>query len=273
MIPSMWSSFFVDQSPEQMVRTFADSGWCDLELSTEHGQALLDRGEPRQVGEAFRAYASDHGVRFPQGHLWLGADIAGPDQDQTLDVLRRWLDLFMAVGIRAAVLHPGGAVLRQAGTPEERIVEIRTLALQTLADHVGGDGLVICLENGGRVNTQAAQLVEMIARADRPNLGICLDTGHLNLNAGDQAEFIRTAGHRLRALHIADNEGQTDQHLMPFGRGTVPWHVVTRELRALPYRGAVNFELPGESRCPLPVRLAKLAYLKAIVPVLLGTAA
>lgn len=74
-------------------------------------------------------------------------------------------------------------------------------------------------------------------------------------------------------MHIADNEGQTDQHLMPFGRGTVAWDTVTRELNALNYRGLFNFEIPGESRCPLPVRLAKLEYLKSILPILLGTGA
>lgn len=272
MIPSMWSSYLHDQTPEEMVCTFAENDWHDLELSTEHAAVLLERGDPKQAGQAFRAFADDHGVRFPQGHLWLIADIAGHNQPQTLDTLRRWIDLFVAVGIRAGVLHPGGGSLIKQGMPDEQVAELRTSALQTLADHTKGSDFVICLENGGGARTRAPTLVEIIKRADRPNLGICLDTGHLNLgDGGDQAEFIRTAGPWLRALHIADNEGQTDQHLMPFGRGTVDWAAVTRELNTLNYRGLFNFEIPGESRCPLPVRLAKLDYLKSILPILLGT--
>ena len=271
MIPAMWSSYLHDQTPEVMVSTFAQSGWRDLELSTEHAAVLLGRGDPKQVGQAFNALAADQGVRFPQGHLLLLADIAGHDQPQTLDTLRRWLDLFLAVGIRAGVLHPGGGTLTKQGMPVEQVDELRTSALQTLSDHIKCSDFTICLENGGGARTRAHTLVDIIKRASRPNLGICLDTGHLNLGGGDQAEFIRAAGPLLRALHIADNEGQTDQHLMPFGRGTVAWDTVTRELNALNYRGLFNFEIPGESRCPLPVRLAKLEYLKSIVPILLGT--
>ncbi|MFW6059739.1 MAG: sugar phosphate isomerase/epimerase family protein [Phycisphaeraceae bacterium] len=273
MIPGMWTSFLIEHDPEQMVRAFARAGWRNLELSTEHGAALLERGDGRQVGQRFRVFAEAEGVRFPQGHLWLHADIVSHDQSETLDTLRRWLDLFVTVGVRAAVLHPGGRALQREGIAEERIAEMRTAALRTLADHVRDTELTICLENAGQHKGSAQALVEMIALADRPNLGICLDTGHLHLTGGDQAEFIRTAGPLLKALHIADNEGQTDQHLMPFGRGTVAWDVVTRELNALPYERLFNFEIPGENRCPLPVRLAKLDYLKTILPILLGDAA
>lgn len=185
MIPAMWSSYLHDQTPEEMVSTFAQSGWRDLELSTEHAAVLLERGDPKQVGQAFNALAADQGVRFPQGHLLLLADIAGHDQPQTLDTLRRWLDLFLAVGIRAGVLHPGGGTLVKQGVPVEEVDELRTSALQTLSDHIKGSDFTICLENGGGARTRAHTLVDIIKRADRPNLGICLDTGHLNLGGGD----------------------------------------------------------------------------------------
>ena len=39
-----------------------------------------------------------------------------------------------------------------------------------------------------------------------------LDTGHANISGIDQVEFIRKAGTQIKALHIADNEGTSDQH-------------------------------------------------------------
>ena len=91
--------------------------------------------------------------------------------------------------------------------------------------------------------------------------GICLDTGHLNLAGGDPARFVTEAGPWLRALHIADNEGAADQHMLPYGRGTVPWEPFLKALGASGYDGLFNFEIPGETHVPMEIRVAKLRYI------------
>ena len=48
--------------------------------------------------------------------------------------------------------------------------------------------------------------------------------------------------------------------------------VSERALREVGYAGLLNFEIPGENRCPLPVRMAKLDYFAAVIPHLLGEA-
>ena len=97
------------------------------------------------------------------------------------------------------------------------------------------------------------------------NLGICLDTGHLNLSeAPDQTAFIRQAGKHIKALHIADNDGTSDQHILPFARGTVDITAVIRELKAIDYDGLYNMEIPGESRCPMEIRSIKLGYIQKV---------
>ena len=264
MQPGMWTSYLFASSPEEMVEQFAKKGWCRLELSTEHGEELLQRGDPATVGREFARFAADQGVSFPQGHLWLSCDIAADDQEEVLDKLRNWLDLFAAVGVRAGVLHPGGNELRRRKAAAEAILEVQVRALRQLCAHLQGTELGICLENVSGA-PEAEDLLSIIAAVGEEDLGICLDTGHLNMASGDQAGFIRRAGSHLKAMHIADNEGQTDQHLMPYGRGTVDWAVVMRELKALPYEGLLNLEIPGENRAPLEVLLTKLDYLKEVM--------
>ena len=85
----------------------------------------------------------------------------------------------------------------------------------------------------------------------------------------DQGGFIRAAAGRLRALHIDDNEGRTDQHLAPFASGTVPWAETMAALREIGYDGLFNLELPGENKCPLAIRLAKLDYLARLVALMI----
>ena len=269
MEPAVWSSYLIDLSPEEMVSVLAGAGWRASELSDEHGAALLARGRPAAVGREFRRFAEDHGLRFPQGHLWLTADIAAQNQHEVLDRLKEWLDLFAAVGVGAGVLHPGGEAMRQSGRSGEEVLQAQVAGLTALTRHVRGGDLVICLENIVSQAPLADDLRTIIDACGGEHLGICLDTGHLNLAGGEQGRFVRQAGNLLKALHLADNDGSGDQHLMPFARGTVRWGELMAALRETGYAGLFNFEIPGENRCPLPVRLAKLDYLKAAAEFLL----
>jgi sugar phosphate isomerase/epimerase len=117
---SLYSSYFHDYSPEEMVKLFASKGWTRAELSNEHSAMLLQRGRPDQIGRQFKRFAQDRGMLFLQGHLWLTCDIAGPDRNQVVDQLKTWLDLYQAIGIRAAVLHPAGYARYAAGDDEKK---------------------------------------------------------------------------------------------------------------------------------------------------------
>ncbi|MBM4042838.1 MAG: sugar phosphate isomerase/epimerase [Planctomycetes bacterium] len=254
---SMWTSFFIDLSPEDALREQAAAGWRFAELSDEHSKALLERGDPAHTGAAFRRFIADLGVSMPQGHLWLTVDIAPasePARREAIEGLRRWLDLYTALGIHAAVIHPGGAKHQD---PAARLDEqLRSLA--ELAAHARGSGLVLCLENC----SSGLALQPLLAATSPAEVGVCLDTGHLNLTPESQGDFIRFCGSRLKALHLAENDKSGDQHNFPYARGgSVPWPEVASALADVAYDGLLNFEVPGENRCPLPVRRLKLAYL------------
>jgi sugar phosphate isomerase/epimerase len=191
-----------------------------------------------------------------------------------MEELKRWLDLFAALGIGAGVLHPGRPV-EEGPLSRDELFALNVEALRTLTDHAAGGPTVICLENG----PNAGRLLRLIEAVGAPNLAICLDTGHLSLGRRRLPEegqtdyaFIVEAGARLKALHIADNDGSGDQHLLPFEGGTVDWDGVARGLRAIGYRGLFNFEIPGECRCPVEERLQKLKRAERIAERLMAQA-
>lgn len=265
----IWSSYFIEYSPEEMVKLFAERGWTKLELSDEHGVMLLDRGSPETIGKEFKGYAADHGVTFPQGHLLLGADIVDSNEGEIVDTLKTWLDLFWAIGIRASVLHPGGYRSIREGVAREEIRQRQAKVLRQLTRHIEDTDMSICLENMSRADAFAEDLIDIIETTGGSNLGICLDTGHLNIAGGDQEEFIKTCGEHLLALHIADNEGERDQHMMPYGKGNVDWGKVVGAVKEVGYSGLWNLEIPGERLAPLEVKLAKLDYLKVMTSIML----
>lgn len=255
---SIWSAYYIEHSPEDAIKRLRDLGVCYTELSDEHGAMLLARGDDVvKTGREFGEYARSIGMNIPQGHLWLACRIVR--DPGAADMINKWVDLFEAIGIKNMVLHVDGL----DGAEREEAIAANVEKLKYIAAHAEGKDVCICLENlRSSCARSVNDLLEMIDRVGSDRLGVTLDTGHLNITkAESQREFILTAGKRLRALHIADNEGQTDQHMMPCGRGNVDFGEVIAALREIGYEGMLNYEIPGDSHCPIEVRDMKVKYL------------
>ena len=75
---------------------------------------------------------------------------------------------------------------------------------------------------------------------------ICVDTGHTHdaerFWVPSPEDMIRTLGKDVTILHMHDNRGETDDHLLP-GMGTINWPAVFDALDDIDYKGVYNFEL------------------------------
>jgi len=73
------------------------------------------------------------------------------------------------------------------------------------------------------------------------DMGICLDFGHAHLE-GDLVDAIEVVSGHLASIHIHDNHGRTDDHLVPF-EGTIDWAAAMTALQKVGYDGGLIFEL------------------------------
>lgn len=263
---SVWSSYYYVLSPEDMLLEFKKHGFKYCELSSEHSEMLLERGDAKTVGEEFGKKARENGIEFSQGHLFFWNKRICDPNDREL--IKRQIDLFLGIGIKNAVLHCDALKDENGVSPSDDIVRQENIkAIGDILDYVKGTDLVICLEN--LISCNAANnvngLMYFIDHFKSENLGICLDTGHLNLRDKDQVAFIKTAGKHIKALHLADNEGENDQHLMPYGKGHVNFESVIREMKKIGYEGLYNLEIPGERMAPLEILGYKLEYIKNVM--------
>ncbi|MBQ9797650.1 MAG: sugar phosphate isomerase/epimerase [Clostridia bacterium] len=265
---SVWSSYYVDLTIEDAIEKFIENGIYCSELSDEHGRELLDRNDDiSATAKAFSAFLKEKNFELSQGHLYLSIKICS--DESALQTLYRWIDFYEMIGIKNMVLHCDN-MLQTSLTRQER-VEKNIEKLKALAEYIKDKEITVCLENlrphfsedEELVDRNADDLLYIIDRVGSDRLGICLDTGHLNLTDKNQREFILKAGSRLKAIHIADNEGKSDQHLMPFTCGQVDFCDVVKALHQVNYSGLFNLEIPGERKVPLELRGAKLAYIKA----------
>ncbi len=267
MKSSVWSAYYNDLSPEDALREFKSHGYDYCELSCEHAVVLLERGDAKTIGEEFRRFANDIGIELLQGHLPIEKKLC-IDEDRAF--LKKQLDLFRAIGIKNAVLHLD--TLEWKNNKNISLEEKRdenSKALTELLDSIKDSDIVICLENLFPIDgfcSSANDLMYFIEKFNSKNLGICLDTGHLNLCDKDQVAFIKKAGKNIKALHLDNNDGQKyDQHLMPYGLGNVDFVSVIREMKKLDYKGLYNLEIPGERYAPFEVLGYKLEYIKKVL--------
>ncbi|MCL1830829.1 MAG: sugar phosphate isomerase/epimerase [Oscillospiraceae bacterium] len=93
-------------------------------------------------------------------------------------------------------------------------------------------------------------------------VGFCYDSGHENLMHLPE-DCLSKYGHRLFALHINDNCGDDDSHMLPFD-GTIDWQYTMKKLKAAKPQKFFTLEVDWNRdyrRCSIYQRLTAEEYL------------
>lgn len=88
---------------------------------------------------------------------------------------------------------------------------------------------------GCLINT-AEEAIDYVARVDSGNIGVLLDTFHMNIEENDIGDAIRLAGNQLFALHTGDNNRRCP------GRGHIDFDEVFKALSDIGFKGRIVSE-------------------------------
>jgi protein FrlC len=88
----------------------------------------------------------------------------------------------------------------------------------------------------------AEDCFRMLKELQSDRFGVLLDTGHVNLNGEHFDEIIPKCKGLLLHIHIDDNCGDADSHLIP-GKGTVDFASLCNALKKIDYTGFISAEL------------------------------
>jgi sugar phosphate isomerase/epimerase len=121
-------------------------------------------------------------------------------------------------------------------------------SMSCLVDEAEQYGVQIAIEN-----TRKPDLVEAILhQIDRPFLGLCYDTSHGKLYEPVQFGLLKKYPHRLKCLHISDNDGIEDRH-WNIGEGVIDWNEFVQCFPSGQYKGPLSLEVfpkePHETEC------------------------
>ena len=86
----------------------------------------------------------------------------------------------------------------------------------------------------------------VIENIDNDNVGICFDSGHCHAHFKDDFDFNKFKN-RILAVHLHDNNGSVDAHLLPFD-GTINWDELINSLKENGYNGPITLEIHHQDR-------------------------
>ncbi len=234
----LWVSPFGDDALH-LARHARELGFDVLEICIE---------QPSRVSaEAVSAAAEDAGVAVSVCGAF------GPERDVSheqrsvrrsgQDYLRGCIDLAAAVGSP----HVAGPMYSATGkarllSPSERKQQRRwaVASLREAGEYAGERGVALAIEPLNRFETDlvntVAQGLELCERIGLPNVGLLLDTFHMNIEERSLPKAIRLAGGRVFHVHACENDRGAP------GTGHIDWTGIAVALGEIGYTGQVVIE-------------------------------
>jgi D-psicose/D-tagatose/L-ribulose 3-epimerase len=201
----------------------------------------------RLTADALVQAAQDTGLQISIcGAFGSDRDVSHDDPARRLhgiDYLQQCIDIAAAVGSP----HVAGPMFSATGKarllpPEGREAQ-RTWAAESLrrvADYAGDRGVRLAIEPLNRFETDLVNTVEqgldLCERIGRDNVGLLLDTFHMNIEEKHIGEAIIAAGQKVFHVQVSENDRGTP------GSGHVPWRETFDALDTINYQGQIVVE-------------------------------
>ena len=219
-----------------------------------------DADELRRLSQRYhmpvRVYTPEHNA-YPYNYM-LGSERQWEDCMSYLSSAFRAASAIGAQYTLVSVGHGGSA-------PQQQRQERLERSLHRLCREAEAAGQIILLETltpyESNTCTRLSELRQVLETIDSPVLlGMC-DVVPPFVQQEDPADYVRVLGKCMGHLHLVDNDGESDSHLLP-GDGIMPLRKILWDMRAAGYNGMATIELVTNYMSD-PSRYAKLALDRA----------
>lgn len=224
--------------------------YIDLSLYSEaENDALLLSDNWEREADRLGNYAEKEGLEFVQSHA-TGLNPLGGEEDFEFAVQRtiRCIEICGALNIPNTVVHPG----RDKNVTKEEWFGKNKSFFERLFPAMEKYNVNVLHENTSNANIPwyfpktGAEMKEFSEYVNHPLFHSCWDTGHANIE-GNQYDEILAVGDDLYAVHINDNRGGGDEHIIPY-LGTLNMDEVMTALKNVNFKGTFTLEAGSSLR-------------------------
>ena len=209
-------------------------------------QPLLDM--TNEECRAIKKYADERGIKLSYS-LGLNPkyDVANPDKEVRAGGVEYLSNIVRKIAVMEGELF-SGVTYAGWGIPDYFVDEAEKEALfcrsvesmKQVMKVAEKEGVTVCCEAVNRfesplVNT-AAEAIKYADMVDSKNIGIHLDTYHMNIEENNIGDAIRLVGKRLRHFHTGENNRNVP------GRGHLNWDEIFKALKDIDYKNDIVSE-------------------------------
>lgn len=213
-----------------------------------------------------RLLAEENGIWINQVHgPWPCHDDIEENRPKNIEHMKKCVRGAALLGAEVLVCH----VIMPEGwgkeTDSEFAWNMNLDVFSRIADYASEYNIKIAIENlpFKEISLATVEKVrKLVDTINRPNLGICLDTGHANVLGLDAGEAVRICKEKLFCLHVHDNKGSLDDtHQIPF-LCNINWQNFTDSLKEINFAGVFSLESNAYAlmRGEMPEHLAELFF-------------
>ena len=244
--------FHEQRLTREHLRLIASHGFGAVEVFAT--RTHFDYRSPPAIA-ALADWLRDTGLEFHSMHApivetlvrgrWIGALSNASSVESrrraALDESHAAIEVARQVPFRYLVVHLGVPSTERVSSGDNDPDAARR-SVEDLVTMAGRVGVKVALEVIPNALAGADALGRLIeSQLEGLNVGVCLDYGHAHL-MGDLADAIETLSGHIWTTHVHDNDGEHDQHLVPFA-GTIDWNAALMETQKIGYEGPLVLEV------------------------------
>lgn len=236
---NFWENIW-EADHKKYIKKAADIGFDVLEFQA---QALLNMSDDKM--DELKNCAADLGIELTYS---LGLDPAYDISSYDENVRKKGIAYLSEIIERIHKMDGkllSGVSYAGWGVPDydfekSKLLENSVNCMKELAKKASDYGITYGIEAVNRfegviVNT-AKEALDYVKMVDRTNVGILLDTYHMNIEENNIGDAIRTAGDKLVGFHVGENNRTAP------GRGHLDWNEIFKALKDVNYTGRIVAE-------------------------------
>jgi L-ribulose-5-phosphate 3-epimerase len=246
---------------EKMIPLVAQAGFDRISLAG--GNARASGYLKKSIRDRTRRVCRQYSVQVDSIHAPFGSrlDISSPDpgiRRTGVELTVQAIDACVEFDHAQLMLHLNDRFHESELTTRITLVEN---AMAVIIDYAAKHHVDLAVEN--LPSSQSARLFDhILSLYDDHRLGVCLDTSHAHLSH-TLHDLLEQYGGRLTAVHVSDNRGEHDDHLLPF-EGTIDWDRFAMHFARIGYTGTFLLEVEmRESAFHDPEEFLRQAYCRS----------
>ena len=261
MIPRIVTTtdVFEDGYPaDQAAARLAGLGYEGIDMGFDYwvfdGSLFLDDGY-LDWARGLKASADEAGISYTHAHA--------PGEADDDEWIGRSIEAASVLGARYLVVHPiwqdkNGKTINN----KLQFIKVNAEAINKWLPKAKECGVVLLSENIlWGASSDPRIIADLVKKVGSDWFGWCYDTGHANCSGYDTPEILKKCSVAPLSLHIQDNNGGGDEHLIP-GDGNIDWETFIHTLKEIGYLGDCvmeahhqSLDAPDEERDAILTRL------------------